>query len=210
VDKLRLMHQRLSQTQGAGDETAMAEGETDDLLDHLPVAVFTLDLQGRILYGNRRAEQLSGYSIQELRGRRYYETDLARFKDLMKITALFGLSRREQESGPFHLTMCRKDGSLVRIEITMRLVQRGGVRQILCVSREAVGTRSHGVEGVRAAAAWQRGSVPLSLCASCKKVEDTTGDWIPLEYFLYRRLELEFTHQTCPDCMERRRLGEHG
>jgi PAS domain S-box-containing protein len=212
VDKLKLMHQRLLRERGAegADSPPSQSADTTGLLEHLPFAVFTMDLEGRFLYANRAAEQLTGYSRDELSGKPYYETDLLRFRDLIKVAALFTLTRGEQRDNPFRLAYRSKDGAQGKLEATVYLVPRGNGQQILCVAREAPArlfAAPPTEEVPTPEARLDRAVVPISLCGDCKKVEDIDGDWIPLEYFLYKRLELEFMHETCPDCAERRARG---
>jgi len=41
----------------------------------------------------------------------------------------------------------------------------------------------------------------LPICASCKKIRDTGGDWHVIEDYICAHSEAEFTHGICPDCM---------
>jgi hypothetical protein len=45
-----------------------------------------------------------------------------------------------------------------------------------------------------------RGMLPL--CASCKKVRDTTGYWEQLESYLQNHLRVGYSHSYCPECAE--------
>jgi hypothetical protein len=46
-----------------------------------------------------------------------------------------------------------------------------------------------------------RGLIPI--CASCKKVRDDEGAWHPVEDYVHRHSEAEFTHGICPECVNR-------
>ncbi|MBM4144323.1 MAG: PAS domain S-box protein [Lentisphaerae bacterium] len=43
----------------------------------------------------------------------------------------------------------------------------------------------------------------LAICASCKRIRDDDGNWIPLEMYVGKRTEAEFTHGVCPYCAAR-------
>jgi|GEM_PF-1968022 hypothetical protein len=43
-----------------------------------------------------------------------------------------------------------------------------------------------------------RGMLPL--CASCKKIRDTTGYWEQLESYLRNHLRVGYSHSFCPEC----------
>ncbi len=53
----------------------------------------------------------------------------------------------------------------------------------------------------RLGATRMRGLIPI--CASCKKVRDDEGCWQPVEDYVHRHTEAEFTHGICPDCVNR-------
>jgi hypothetical protein len=40
----------------------------------------------------------------------------------------------------------------------------------------------------------------LSICASCKRIRDSDGDWIQIEGYIEANSEARFTHGCCPDC----------
>lgn len=41
----------------------------------------------------------------------------------------------------------------------------------------------------------------LPICASCKKVRDTTGYWKRIEIYIMEHSAAQFTHGLCPDCV---------
>ncbi|OPZ09809.1 MAG: GAF domain protein [candidate division BRC1 bacterium ADurb.BinA364] len=46
-----------------------------------------------------------------------------------------------------------------------------------------------------------RGFVPI--CSSCKKIRNDKGDWHPVEHYLIRHPQADFSHGICPDCMDK-------
>jgi len=46
-----------------------------------------------------------------------------------------------------------------------------------------------------------RGIVPI--CAHCKSIRDVQGAWHPVEHYLLRHPEADFTHGICPACMKK-------
>ncbi len=40
-------------------------------------------------------------------------------------------------------------------------------------------------------------------CAACKKIRDENKCWHTLEEYLESRIEVEFTHGMCPECLEK-------
>ena len=43
----------------------------------------------------------------------------------------------------------------------------------------------------------------LPICAACKKIRDENKHWHTLEEYLESRIEVEFTHGMCPECLEK-------
>lgn len=42
----------------------------------------------------------------------------------------------------------------------------------------------------------------INICASCKRIHDENGDWVPLELYIERHSNVSFSHGLCPDCAE--------
>jgi GAF domain-containing protein len=40
----------------------------------------------------------------------------------------------------------------------------------------------------------------LPICLSCKKIQDSKGNWQPFEYYLRAHSEAKVSHKICPDC----------
>ncbi|MEW6439763.1 MAG: hypothetical protein AB1640_02405 [bacterium] len=48
----------------------------------------------------------------------------------------------------------------------------------------------------------------LPICAGCKKIRDRQNRWHNLESYLESRIDVEFTHGMCPECLEKWYPGE--
>jgi PAS domain S-box-containing protein len=213
VNKFQFIHLRLLKFYRAHNDKA-DEGEIRDaaqlFIEQLPTAVFFVNLEGRFLYGNKKAEELSGYSRQEVIGKRYYETNFVGLNDLIKIASLFAAHVFDQSTGPYNFTLRRKDGNRIRVELLIRLTTFHGSRVILCVVREVQGPESREHEAKedqelhRRLSQLNRGMSQISMCLDCKKVQSAENEWIPIEYFLYKQLELAFSHGYCPSCFEKK------
>ncbi|HVH71738.1 MAG TPA: hypothetical protein VNB49_11590 [Candidatus Dormibacteraeota bacterium] len=40
----------------------------------------------------------------------------------------------------------------------------------------------------------------LTICASCKKIQNEEGNWQQIERYLRGRSQVEFSHGMCPEC----------
>lgn len=43
----------------------------------------------------------------------------------------------------------------------------------------------------------------LPICAECKKIEDADGRWNPIESYISKRTDANFTHSICPHCVRK-------
>jgi GAF domain-containing protein len=43
----------------------------------------------------------------------------------------------------------------------------------------------------------------VTICANCKSIRDDHDNWYPVEHYLVRHPEADFTHTICPDCMKK-------
>jgi transcriptional regulator with GAF, ATPase, and Fis domain len=41
----------------------------------------------------------------------------------------------------------------------------------------------------------------VSICSNCKSIRDTKNNWHPIEHYLIRHPEADFTHSLCPKCL---------
>jgi len=43
----------------------------------------------------------------------------------------------------------------------------------------------------------------LSICSSCKKIRDESGEWQPIERYIAQRSDASFSHGLCPECSKK-------
>lgn len=43
----------------------------------------------------------------------------------------------------------------------------------------------------------------VAICANCRAIKDEEGHWIPIERYLLKHPEADFSHGICPECMKR-------
>ncbi len=216
TSKFEFIHLRLTKIyKGVAEEPdpAALQESAQAFIEDLPIAVFFSSLQGRFLYCNRRAEELSGYSRKDVVGKLYYQTRFVGLNDLIKLASLYASRAFDHSLGPYRFTLIRRDGRRLRIEVMTRLSAFGLSRIVVSMAREV--DESHPAredeeeEGdlKRRLSQINRGMNPISICMDCKKIQASEDEWVPIEYFLYKQLELEFSHGYCPQCSEKRRTG---
>jgi PAS domain S-box-containing protein len=106
------------------------------IFEFAPDAYYLSDPKGMFLEGNRAAEELIGYSRDELIGRNYLTTRLLQARQLPRAAKLLADSAAGRPVGPRELTLLRKDGTPITVEIRTFPVRINGRTQILSIARD--------------------------------------------------------------------------
>ena len=103
-----------------------SEEQLRAFMDNAPDGVYLNDLAGAFLYGNRRSEEITGFDHREIIGKNMLELNLLAPEDLAKAAELMRESAEGKSTGPDELTLIKKDGSRIIVEINTSVVQRHG------------------------------------------------------------------------------------
>jgi len=109
-------------------EEALQESEENlrTYLESAPDGVYLNDLKGKFLYGNKKAEEITGCKREELIGKSFLKLKLLSARDLAKAGKLLVLNTMGKPTGPDELELIRKDGSRVWVEITTTPIRQQG------------------------------------------------------------------------------------
>ncbi len=188
ISKFQFIHLRLTKiykTLNQKVDIQSLEAAAQIFIEDFPLAVFFVSLDGRFLYGNKKAEELSGYQSCEIVGKTYYQTNLVGLNDLIKIAVLFASHAFDHSLGPYRFSLRRKDGSRVGVELLTRLVNFDSSKAILSVVREVDEPKTERdaakeeLELRQRLSALHKGMSPISICMECKKVQATEEEWVP-------------------------------
>ena len=115
--KLGMPRQRSAEGQSVSpphEETKQVVSDSEErfrvLFEVAPDGYYLCDLEGRFLDGNRMAEELVGYSREELLGKSFLELNLLSAEQLPKAAALLAENVDGHPTGPNEFTLNRKDG----------------------------------------------------------------------------------------------------
>lgn len=107
------------------------------IFEYAPDGYYLNDLKGNFVDGNRAAEGLTGYKKEELVGKNFLKLKLLSPRDIPKAVSLLAKNALGKQTGPDELTLFRKDGTRVVVEIRTypvkikgRTVILGNVRDI--------------------------------------------------------------------------------
>ncbi|MEE8372849.1 MAG: PAS domain S-box protein, partial [Dehalococcoidia bacterium] len=119
-----------------GERLRLAAERLDLLFAYAPDAYYLSDQNGTFVGVNRAAEERSGYGKEELIGKNFLELGLLSQDQVPVANELLARSRRGERTGPDELTMNRKDGTQVSLEITTFPLIIGNQPLVLGLARD--------------------------------------------------------------------------
>lgn len=179
-------------------------------------AVITTNRVGRVTYLSPAAETLTGWEQQEAAG-----VDLAVILSLDETRSTIDSPAKRAMAERRMIRMeeallLGRDGAAHRVQGSAAPVvdDAGGVVGAVLVFRpyaQRISSEPSGHSGVR----WPedrtlaRPAGVINLCAWCKRVPDSSGQWYDLETFISEHSDLTFNGGLCPECMARCFPSEH-
>ncbi|MDI6811364.1 MAG: PAS domain S-box protein [archaeon] len=121
----------------AEEKLKNSEARLRILFEYAPDAYFLGDFDGNFVDCNKAAEEISGYTKEELRGKNFLD-----FKILLpelqipKVTAFLAKSAQGQPAGPEEFIVTRKDGKRVIAEVRTFPVKIKDETLVLCIARD--------------------------------------------------------------------------
>lgn len=105
-------------------------------LENAPDGIYMNDMEGNIIYGNRKSEEIVGYSREELIGKNMFEANLLSEGSMEKAFKLFQINLEGKPTGPDELELISKEGHIVPVEINASVFQYMDQRVILGFVRD--------------------------------------------------------------------------
>ncbi len=116
----------ITERKQAEEVLRQSEENLKTYLESAPDGVYLNDLKGTFLYGNKKAEKLTGYKREELVGKSFLKLNLLPKKHLAKAGKLLVLNVMGRPTGPDEFELIRKDGSHIWVEITTTPIEQEG------------------------------------------------------------------------------------
>jgi PAS domain S-box-containing protein len=121
----------ISERKKAEEKLIFSEEKFRNLVENAPIGIYYCDFDGKLVYGNKKAEEIVGYKKEELIGESFFKQDLLDPEEIFKAASLLDLNKHGQSTGPEEFTLNRKDGSRAVVEISCLIITIKGERLIL-------------------------------------------------------------------------------
>ena len=122
-------------------EAEEARERLEVLMENAPDAIYLNDTRGTFIDGNRAAEELTGYSREELIGKNFLKLSLLPVGQIPQAAKLLALNRMGRRTGPVGLTLNRKGGGQVEVEVTSYPVRLGEETVVMGIARDVTERR---------------------------------------------------------------------
>ncbi|MBN1625589.1 MAG: PAS domain S-box protein [Deltaproteobacteria bacterium] len=106
------------------------------IFDYAPDGYYLTDQEGRFLNWNKACEQITGYGKEEMVGKRLLETSLISSEQMQKAKLTFDRYRQGLHFGPGEVSLSRKDGGKVFVEINTYPIKMKDKIQLLGIARD--------------------------------------------------------------------------
>ena len=146
-------------------ERAAVEDRLGILAEQSPNMVF-MNVHGRVVYANRRCEEVVGWRREELTDPAFDFQTLIAPESLPIVREMFARHERGEEVPPYEYTIIARDGRRLEVISTTRLVSYGGERGLLGIITDITGRKRSErlLQGLNAAAlALEKAASPRDL-----------------------------------------------
>ena len=106
------------------------------LLDNAPDVIFTYDINGRFISGNKRAEELMGYSKEEMIGKTFAESRMFTTESLARTAQRLEEYKKGVASEPQQYELIARDGSHIFVEVRGVPIVQDDKIEIIAIARD--------------------------------------------------------------------------
>ena len=128
--------ENITEPKRLNDELKLSEERLKLLFDKAPDAYYLNDLKGNFLDGNKAAEEMIGYSRNELIGNSFLSLNVLPRNQILKAAKLLTLNARGKPTGPDEFILNRKNGNQISVEIRTHPLKIQGKKLVLGIARD--------------------------------------------------------------------------
>jgi PAS domain S-box-containing protein len=136
INEILEITKEITEEKKAQNKIAESEKKFRMFFENAPDAFYINDLKGNFLDGNKEAERITDYKKEELIGKSFLSLKLLPKEQIPKAAELLAKNILGMPTGPDELTLVRKDGSKVVVEIRTYPIEIEGKKMVLGVARD--------------------------------------------------------------------------
>jgi PAS domain S-box-containing protein len=136
INEILKITKEITEEKKAQNKIAESEKKFRMFFENAPDAFYINDLKGNFLDGNKEAERITDYKKEELIGKSFLSLKLLPKEQIPKAAELLAKNILGMPTGPDELTLVRKDGSKVVVEIRTYPIEIEGKKMVLGVARD--------------------------------------------------------------------------
>jgi len=106
------------------------------LIDNAPDVIFTYDTSGRFVSGNKRAEELMGYTREEMLGKTFAESGILTEESLAKTKQSLDDYKQGKPAEPTPYELITKDGTHIFMEVRGVPIVQGDKVEVIAIARD--------------------------------------------------------------------------
>jgi len=189
-------------------EAALRESENwyRTIFENTGTATVILDENTTIILANAEYERLSGYTKNDMEGKKSW-TDFVVKEDFERMITSHKQRRIDDNAVPknYEFRFKDKEGNIKNIFLTIDIIP--GTKRSVASLLDITERKRSEEERERLISELQKAlsevkklSGMLPICVSCKKIRDDRGYWSQIESYIRDRSEAEFSHSICPEC----------
>ncbi len=127
------LRQEIEERKRTEEELQRLKDYLENVIDNSVDAIGIVDRHGKFILWNRRAAEIYGYQFEELSGKTAFDL----YADPEELRKMLALLQRDGVVREYEISMRKKDGSIVPMDISISLLKEGG-RTIgsVCVARD--------------------------------------------------------------------------
>jgi len=213
IGKLGEAFNLMLKTRKQAEEALKAsEGKLLSVTSHLAEGIYLLDELGQVTFMNPEAENLFGWTMEELNEKGPHSLVHFQRPDgtplALSECKMHDVIKTKKRYYSTDEVFVRKDGTVFPISvITAPVMENGIIRASVTAFRDITEQKQAEKEKEKLISDLQQALATINtlqgilpICASCKRVRDDKGNWKQIESYISEHSKAEFSHGYCPEC----------
>ena len=180
------------------------------IVESSDVAIIGKTLEGVVTSWNRGAEEIYGYTAEEVVGRSISFLTPNDRPD--EVPAMLQRISRGEDVKQHETLRRKKDGRSINVSLSISAIKDtlGKIVGASTIARDVTERKQMEIEREKFVSELQEAlarikvlSGLLPICANCKKIRDDQGYWRQIEVYIRDHSDAEFSHGICPGCAKK-------